>query len=171
MPAPEALSTLNNPKRIKEKELMSWSAPARPFKRRNREFYTNLFAMAGIVGLVLFLIEGWMPVVLIVSVLFLYYVMNTIEPESVTYKLTNLGVKIEDSLSPWETTTRFWFTKRLDSPLLVLEILTFPGRLELVLNEGIKESVRIALLKYINEEKAPPSFLDRASNLISKKIN
>ncbi len=37
-----------------EKELLTWTAQARPFKRMNREFWVTVIAMAAIVGLILF---------------------------------------------------------------------------------------------------------------------
>ena len=58
-----------------EKDLFAWRAPARPFKRRNKEFWTRIMVIAAIFGLILFLIEGAMPVILIISIIFLYYVL------------------------------------------------------------------------------------------------
>src|ERR1035437_3250582 len=95
-------STLNNPsvsqepspvvvRREPERDLVTWIAPSRPFKRRDKQFYTTVFAIAGIVSLVLFLAEGVMPVVLIVAFVFLYYVLSTVPPENVEYKITNKG--------------------------------------------------------------------------------
>ena len=55
-----------------ERELVSWKAAARPFKRRDRRFYVTVFAMAGIAGVVLFAIEGVMPVILIIALAFLF---------------------------------------------------------------------------------------------------
>ena len=45
-----------------EKDLVTWIAPARPFKRRDRQFYLTTVSIAGIVCLILFLAEGAMPV-------------------------------------------------------------------------------------------------------------
>ncbi len=44
------------PKEDQEKDLVVWMAPARPFKRRNKDFYVTVAAMAGVTALVLFLI-------------------------------------------------------------------------------------------------------------------
>ena len=77
-----------------ERNLVTWTAPARPFKRRDRQFYVTTFAIAGIVSLVLFLAEGVMPVILIISLVFLYYVLSTVEPENIEYKATTRGIKI-----------------------------------------------------------------------------
>src|SRR3990167_3231537 len=113
-----------------EKELLTWTAPARPFKRRDREFYITIIAIAGIVGLVLFLIEGFMPVILIVSLVFLFYVLSTVEPENIEYKITNKGIKVVDKRTDWSLINRFWFSRRFDSELLVVETLGLPGRME-----------------------------------------
>lgn len=153
-----------------EKEFFSWTAPARPFKRRNREFYVTVIAIAAIVGLVLFLAEGFMPVILIVSLVFLFYILNTVEPENLKYEITNKGVKVEGKMTDWVAITRFWFSRRLDSSLLILETLRLPGRLELVIKDENKKSIRKALSDYITEEKTPPSYMDRAANWVSKKL-
>ena len=157
-------------RREPEKDLVSWTAPARPFKRRDREFYITILAIAGIVGLVLFLIEGFMPVILIVSLVFLFYVLSTVEPENIEYKITNKGIKVVDKRTDWALMNRFWFSRRFDSELLVVETLGLPGRMELVINAGDKEEIRKALSSYIVEEEAPPSYLDKAANWFAKKL-
>ena len=75
-------------RREPEKDLAVWTAPARPFKRRDREFYITILAMGGIVALILFLVEGFMPVILIISLFFLFYALSTVEPEKIEYKVT-----------------------------------------------------------------------------------
>jgi uncharacterized membrane protein len=50
-----------------EKDLVVWNAPSRPFKRRDKQFYLTTISIAGIVCLILFLAEGAMPVILIIS--------------------------------------------------------------------------------------------------------
>lgn len=157
-------------RREPEKDLVSWTAPARPFKKRDREFYITILAIAGIVGLVLFLIEGFMPVILIVSLVFLFYVLSTVEPENIEYKITNKGIKVVDKRTDWVLINRFWFSRRFDSGLLVFETLGLPGRMELVINLEDKERIKKALSSYIVEEEAPPSYLDKAANWFAKKL-
>ncbi len=153
-----------------ERDLATWQAPARPFKRRNKEFYVTIVAIAAIVGLVLFLVEGFMPVILIVSLIFLFYVLNTVEPEEIEYKITSKGIKVADKRTGWGVMVRFWFSKRFDNELLVVETLTLPGRMEFVINLEQKENIKKALLRYLPEEKASPSSLDKAANWFSKKL-
>ncbi|MGB6839060.1 MAG: hypothetical protein WBD86_01430 [Microgenomates group bacterium] len=153
-----------------ERQLLAWTAPSRPFKRMNREFWVTVIAMAAVVGLVLFLVEGFMPVILIVSIIFLVYVMTTVEPGNIEYRITNKGLKIGGKTFEWDFLIRFWFSRRFDSQLLVVQKFGLPDRLELVISPEIKEKLSKTLLDYIPEEKAPPSSLDKAANWFSKKM-
>ncbi|MFZ5932740.1 MAG: hypothetical protein ACOYT7_01535 [Patescibacteria group bacterium] len=157
-------------RREPEKDLIIWTAPARPFKRRDREFYITVIAIAGIVGLILFLVEGFMPVILIVSLVFLFYVMNTVPPENIEYKVTNKGVKVAGKRTDWINLNRFWFSRRFDNELLVFESFTLPGRLELVVESKDKEELRKAITPYLPEEEVSPSYLDKAANWFSAKM-
>ena len=155
---------------IPEKTLLSWTAPARPFKRRDRDFWITVIAIVAISGLILFLVEGFMPVILIISIVFLFYILNTVEPENIEYKITNKGVRVSDKMNGWNTLGRFWFTKRFNNDLLVLETVSLTGRLELVINLKDKEKIKENLAKYIVEEEASPSGLDKAANWFAKKL-
>ena len=153
-----------------ERVLFSWKAPIRPFKRRDREFWITTIVIAVIFGLILFLVEGVMPVILIISIVFLFYVLSTVKPEETDYEITNMGIKIVDKTTPWEILTRYWFSKRYNSNLLIFEMVSFPGRLELVIHEKDKESLKKQLNQYVVEEEVPPSNLDRTANWFSKKF-
>ncbi|MDP1760059.1 MAG: hypothetical protein Q8L01_01165, partial [Candidatus Woesebacteria bacterium] len=105
----EVKSTLKESRPELEKDLVIWIAPARPFKRRDKQFYLTIISIAGLVSLIIFLAEGVMPVILIVSLIFLYYVMSTVQPENIEYKITNKGIKIAGKRTGWESFARFWF--------------------------------------------------------------
>jgi len=159
-----------SPQTDPEKDLVVWMAPARPFKRRNKDFYVTVAAMAGVTALVLFLIEGWLPVILVISLVFLFYVMSTVEPENIEYKITNKGIKIAGRLNDWNMMGRFWFTKRLDNELLVIETRTLPGRMELVVTPEVKDQIKKELSEYLTHEEIPASGIDKAANWFSNKV-
>lgn len=169
-PTEEDKSTLKEGNPNLEKDLVTWIAPARPFKKRDRKFYLTIISIVALVSLIIFLAEGAMPVVLIISLVFLYYVMSTVQPENISYKITNKGVNIAGKLTTWENFGRFWFTKRHDSELLIFEIFKVPGRLELVIDSNFKEQIEKILSKYLNEEEIPPSTLDKAIAWFGKKL-
>lgn len=160
----------NNEALLKEKDLITWIAPARPFKRRDKQFYLTTVSIAGIVCLILFLAEGAMPVILIISLIFLYYVMSTVEPENIEYKITNKGVKVLGSRTDWVNLGRFWFGKRNDSDLLVFETNFLPNRMELVIKPENKDEIKKIISDYLVFEEISPSNLDKAIDWFSKKL-
>lgn len=111
-----------------------------------------------------------MPVLLVVSLVFLYYVLQTVEPENIEYKITTKGVKIADRLNEWSGFRRFWFSRRFDSELAVFETAGLGGRIEVVINPEIKESLKKDVSKYIPYEEIPASGLDRVTNWVAKRL-
>lgn len=157
-------------RREPERDLVVWQALARPFKRRDRKFYVTVISIIGVVCLILFLAEGAMPVILLVSLFFLFYIMNTIPPETIEYKITSKGIKMAGKKIDWNLLGRFWFAKRADSEVLIVETVAFPGRMEFVIVSEKKEEIKKALSSYLPEEEIPPSALEKAAGWISKKL-
>lgn len=157
-------------RREPERDLVVWTAPARPFKRRDRQFYVTTFAIAGIVSLVLFLAEGIMPVILIISLVFLYYVLSTVQPEDIEYKITTKGVKIANKLTGWQNLNRYWFTKRFDNDLMIIDTALIPGRIEFVISSDIKDKLKREVSAYIPYEEVSPATLDKITTWFAQKI-
>jgi 4-amino-4-deoxy-L-arabinose transferase-like glycosyltransferase len=158
----------NPEKIIQEKSLISWSAPSRPFKRRSKDFYTTVIVMAALFGLVLFLVEGLMPILLLISLVFLFYVMSTIEPENIDYEITNLGIKIAGKRTDWKAMGRFWYAKRFGSELLVIETTNLVGRMEIMVKPEVKEQVTKIISQHLLHEQVPPSSLDKLASWSSR---
>lgn len=158
-------------RREPERDLVTWEAPSRPFKRRNSQFYVTVFSIAGIAGLVLFFAEGAMPVLLIISLVFLYYVLSTVDPEKIEYKITSKGIKIADKRTEWQFLNRFWFSERFGTELIVIETFQIPGTMEIVINSGMKDNLKKEISAYIPfEAKAPVSNFDKAANWFTSKL-
>ena len=157
-------------RREPERDLVIWTAPARPFKRRDRQFYVTTFAIAGIVSLILFLAEGIMPVILIISLVFLYYVLSTVQPEDIEYKITTKGIKIANKLTEWQYLNRYWFAKRFDNELMIIDTVRLPGRIEFVINADIKEKLKKEISAYIPYEEVSPATLDKVTNWFAAKL-
>lgn len=153
-----------------EKTMFEWTALSRPFQRRSREFYVRLLSAVGLVGAILFVIEGLMPVVLLGALVFLFYVLSTVEPERVEYKITSFGVRFAGRLTEWEKLGKFWFVNRLGADLLVFELFAIPGRLEMVINKSDIPQIEKELKKHLVHEEVPPNSFDKAANWASKKL-
>jgi hypothetical protein len=167
---PEEKNTKETPRYVKEEVLFGWEAPERPFKKRDREFWVSIVAIASVASFILFIVEGVMPVILIISLLFLFYILSTVKPEKIKYAITNKGVKMADKTTDMDLLVRYWFGKRFGSDLLILQTVVFPGRLELVVSGKDKKKISDALEKYIPEEEVSPSNLDRAATWFSERI-
>jgi hypothetical protein len=157
-------------KREPEKVLFTWKAPSRPFKKRDKQFWTTVIVIASIFGLILFLVEGAMPVMVIISLIFLFYVLTTVEPEEIEYDITNYGIKMAGQTTHWTSLVRFWFTERLSSTLLIIETTQLPGRLELVINEKEEDKLREVISEYLPEEETPATAMDKTADWFAKKL-
>jgi hypothetical protein len=123
-------------KPIPEETLVEWIAPARPFKKRNRQFFSTIIIIAILVSLILFFAGQILPVAVVISIVFLVYVTAVIPPQNLKYKLTNYGIYIEKEAFSWFSMGRFWFDDKVDQRVLEIELNRFPGRLTFVLIEG-----------------------------------
>lgn len=153
-----------------ERELFSWTAQSRPFKKRTKEFWVSIVAISSVISFILFLIEGPISVLLVISVVFLTYVLSTVEPDMINYSITNRGIKVDGNRTNMGILTRYWFGKRFSETLLIFETTGFPGRLELVAHDKDKEKIREALSPYIFEEEASPSKLEKTADWLSNKL-
>ena len=167
-PPVEPVSTL--PKQPAEKELLSWQAAERPFKQGTRDFYVRIISVAVLFGVVLFWIDGIMPVLLIIAVVFLVYVLTSVQPGNLTYKITTLGLYISDKRVNWEQMGRFWFANRFGSEMLVVETANITGRMEIMIPSEKKDEINHILNEYLLHEELPATFLDKAANWAGKRI-
>lgn len=168
---PSASSDPGSPlKSKKETVFLSWKAPVRPFKRRGKEFLTTVLMIAFLTGVIFYFIEGILPVIVIVALVFLVWVFSTFQPEEVEHKISNRGVVFAGKLYRWGDLIRFWFAKRLSNELFVVETVQMPGRLELVINPEDKATIRETVEEYVPYEEAPPNFLDKSASWLAKRV-
>ncbi|PJE67206.1 hypothetical protein COU95_03610 [Candidatus Shapirobacteria bacterium CG10_big_fil_rev_8_21_14_0_10_40_9] len=153
------------------KTLLSWKAPIRPFKTRNREFWTTVGSIAFLLAVILLFIKEWLLIAVIAAIIFVYYVLSSVPPEEIEHQITNRGVRFAGNEYLWEEISQFWISEKWGQKILNLETkFRFPGRLELLFKIEDEGKIREILKKYLPEETPPPSFLDRASSWLSKKV-
>ncbi|MFA6814607.1 MAG: hypothetical protein GX943_00085 [Candidatus Pacebacteria bacterium] len=158
---------------IPEETLVTWEAPARPFKKRNKQFFSTIFIIAILVALILFFAGQVLPVALVISVVFLVYVTAMIPPHNVSVKLTNYGFYVDKDAYAWYEMGRFWFEKKQGFDTLQIELGRFPNRLSLVLIDGVnpsKENLELVLSEVLLKEKPKPTAFEKVSIWLSEKI-
>lgn len=166
-PTPEVEQRKEDP----ENDLFVWSAPSRAFVQKSREFWVKVVAIASVFGFIIFIVEGAMPVLLMIALIFLFYVLSAVRPENIEYKITNLGIKIGGARTDWSSITRFWFLKRVNDELIVFDLPSIPGRLEYVYNVRDQQKIREILKKYIPEEQTSETRVDKAASWLSSKLS
>jgi hypothetical protein len=158
------------PKPREKKTIVSWRAPSRPFKKRDRHYYTTVAAIVFLISLILFFAGQFLPIAVVISVGFLAYVLSSVPPHNVKIEITTYGIEIEDLLYYWEEMGRFWLEEKYDQELLTIEVMRFPGRIILMFEEGKKEELREILSEVLLEEKPAETFYDKAAKWLQDKI-
>jgi hypothetical protein len=171
MPYEKAIQPQDSQREEVEKVLFSWNAPSRPYVQKTKEFWVRIIAIASIFGFIIFIVEGAMPVILMVSLIFLFYVLSTVRPENIEYNITNLGVKIGSITNLFTDIRKFWFSKRGKDDILVLDMSSFTGRLEFVINKKDKNKIRNILKEHLPEEEPSKTSIDKASEWVNSKLS
>lgn len=153
-----------------EKILMAWEAPSRPYKKRNREYYTTIAIIVFLISLILFFAGQFLPIAVVIAVAFVSYVLAAIPPDDVQNALTTYGIQTGTHFYYWEETTRFWFTTKFNHDVLNIEIVKFPGTITLLVDKKDKDSMEKLLMKYLPQETPLPNFLDSAAEWLQEKI-
>ncbi len=149
---------------------LSWTADARPFMSRSKDFWVRLLSISFLIGVILFIVEGPMPVLLMAALIFLFWTLTTVRPEKVTFSITNKGVRFDNKLTAFGEMGRFWFAVRPGAEVVVFELFRLPGRLELVVPEDKKKEVLEVLEKYLDHEEIAPNLLDKTANWASQYL-
>ena len=150
--------------------IFEWKAPSRPFKKRNRQFFTVIAIIAVLISMILFFAGQYLPIAVVISVVFLAYVLYTFPPEIITNQLTTYGVKTEGKLYYWEELGRFWFESRLDQEIVNIEVGRFPWRLSLLTGEASKSDLEMLFSEVLLHERPPDTFVDKTANWLQEKI-
>ena len=158
---------------IPEETLVEWDAPARPFKKRKRQFFSTIIIIAILVSLILFFAGQVLPVAVVISIVFLVYVTAVIPPQEAHYKLTNYGIYVEKEAFSWLVMGRFWFDDKAGQRVLEIELYKFPGRLTFVLIEGKtprEKDLEAVLSEVLIKEKPELTTYEKAADWLKEKV-
>jgi hypothetical protein len=150
-----------------EKVLFEWEAPERAYQKKDRDFWITVISILVLVSVILFLVKEFFLIGALVSALFLYYVLSTVTPQNIKYKITNRGVYYGESRYQWDMFDRFWFKKSLSNELIHFEtILRFPRQISLVINSNDKDKIKTFVVKRLPMIEESPNFTDK----LTKKV-
>jgi len=153
------------------KSLLVWRAPSRLFKKRDREFFSTLIAIAFLIGVILFFIKEWFAIVVLVAFAFLSYIYSTVEPEEIDYEITNRGINVHGTSYFWEEMGRFWFDEKMKQQVLYIERpVAFPYRLVILLGKQDPKKITEILTKYLLQEQPEKTWTEKAGSWLSEKV-
>lgn len=155
-----------------EKILFEWEALERPYQKKDKEFWTTVLSILGLVSLILFFVKEWFLIAALFAIAFLYYVLTTVPPQKGKYKISTRGVYISQSQRfDWEVLRRFWFDEKWGHKVMHIETwMNFPRIISLVVTAEDEKKLLETIKKYIPQEQSSPNSLDKFSAWLTKKF-
>lgn len=152
------------------KTLLSWHAPGRPFRARDRSYFINILILMLIVNVILFLFSQYLLMLVVASLVFVNYALTTVPPHDFRYKISNQGVMIEEHFYLWQELYDFYFKKQENQDVLILRTKSYiPGEFVITLGDMSKDHVKNVLVPYLPyRELVPPSSMEKAGEWLSK---
>jgi hypothetical protein len=150
--------------------LLSWTAPSRPFRRKDRSYYTTIAIIVTLLILIALLIQEFILVGVLLAVTFVAYVLGFVPPEDIPYKLSTQGVTIDNHFYLWGELDSFWLNKKEDQTLVTITTkLKYPAQVSMVLTDENIDQVRQTMAKYLPFHEIPPrAFMDRWAEGLSR---
>ncbi len=150
--------------------LTTWQAPARPYKKKGRSYYTTVATLLVLISLIAFLAGERLLIGVLLALGFIVYVLNFIPPQEINYKLSTQGVTIGDHFYHWDELDSFWFSEKEGHKLLnILTDLRFPAMLIIPLGEEDQDKVKKLCARFLPfHEIAPKTLIEKWSESLQK---
>jgi len=152
--------------------LVSWKAPSRPYRKKERSYYTTVALLIILVSLIAFFWGERLLIGALLALGFLVYVLNFTPPTDIEYKISTQGITIGDHFYHWEELDSFWFSKKEGQNILnVLTKFRFPGLLMLVMGDAHQDELQRVTARFLPfHEIAPKSTLEKWSESLQKNF-
>ncbi len=165
--SPESL-TEKLPQTIQEELIVDWVAAARPYKRRSRQFFSTMWAIALLLIIILIFANQVIFAMVIASLAFMAHLMFRVPPGNIYYALTTFGVRVGEGLYFWEELNHYWFDTKYGQRVLMIDSIRFPHRLTLVIFPEDEEILRRLLSTVLPEFKPKPTLYEKWANWLAK---
>ena len=150
--------------------LFQWKALDRPNKIWSKDFYSTVIVLAFLVSVILFFIEGILPVIVVWAVVFMMWSMNRLPPQETEYSITNWGITTKDGTYRWEEMNIFWFEEKWSNRLLRISTNRLPWQLILVIKRDDEDKLKQILTQYVAYEVPKSTWSDRVVKWLGDKI-
>jgi hypothetical protein len=153
--------------------LYSWTAPLRPFKKHSGSLLRFFFAVSLIISLFMVLFGDLITLLVVWSLMFLFYVFAITTPPTVENKITVFGVETAGVTIRWDALSHYYFTKRFG--FTVLNLVGHPPYNAHIYVTIDSPQTKAVITPILNEHvvflsKPPTSFVDRLVQIMSKVV-
>jgi len=154
-----------------EKILLAWQSPSRIYHKHSKDFYTSIGTILFLVCIILLFLKQFVLILAIISFGFFVYVLDNVKPDTLSHQITNKGIFTNNKLFYYPQLGRFWIQKEHGQSILYLEnLIGFPPRLFLLLNDQDSEKIEQTLKKYLVMQKPELTQVEIWSRWLSEKI-
>lgn len=155
---------------LSEKVLLEWEAYERPHKVWSREFYSSVIVIAFLVSVILYFIEGVMPVIVVWALVFMMWAMGRTEPRKIKTTITTWGLRTAEKIYRFEEMSAFWFETKWGSRLLRINLIGAPWHIVTVIDPAKEEGIKESMLKKVVYQEPRVTWSDKAVKWMGEKI-
>lgn len=150
--------------------LLEWIAPSRPFRQKDRSFYTTIAVIITLIALIALLAQEFLLIAVLFALTFVVYALNFVPPNDIKYKISTQGITIEEHFYFWHEMESFWFKEKEGQNVLFIQTyLSFPAQLMLVLGSMDKDEIQKTVAHFLPFHEIPrTTFLDRWGEKLQK---
>lgn len=150
--------------------LLEWNSPSRVFKKRDKEYYKNVLAIAFLLAIILVFAQEYMLILAIFGILFFVYVLSSVPPDTVRHRITKLGIESAGHFYKWDMIAEFWFDEQWGQRMVVLQ--PYVGvRAIMLLGEASEDRVRHLVSEHVPFRDQPvKTWVDNAAKWLSDKV-
>ena len=168
-PGDEQGSTLEP--EVEVKTLIEWEAPSRPFRKKDRSYYTTIGIIVALLVLIALLAREFLLILVLLSLTFVTYVLAFVPPHDIKFRISTQGVTIGEQFYSWNILDSFWFKEKEGKKVLFIQThLNFPKHLMLVLSTTEDEDeIKNTVAKFLPFHEIPEtSMMERWADSLQK---
>lgn len=153
-----------------ESILLKWESFERPQKKWSKEFYSSAVVIAVLASIILYSIEGVMPVLVVWALMFMLWTMSHTEPRTEQYALSSWGLKTQEKTYRYEEMSVFWFETKWGSRLMRINLSHSPWHIVIVIDSEKEAEIRKHMLRFVTYQEPAITLLDRFTKWLGEKI-
>jgi len=161
---------VNESNDLKEKLILEWESYDRPHKTWTKEFYSSVIVIAFLVSVILFFIEGVMPVVVVWALVFMLWAMNKTEPTKTKNIMTTWGLRSVNKFYDYQRMTNFWLETKWGTRLLRINLIDSPWHVVFVISNELEEKIKLEMEKVVPFMEPEPTAVDRFTKWLGEKV-